>query len=286
MESNWTFCGAWRTASAPVLDVAQSVVLLVARWKSTLVASWLAQICSIIGFSLVMPFLPLYVRDLGVPTERGVLLWSGWLISGAGVTMAFVAPVWGVLADRYGRKLMVMRSMLGGLLVLGAMAYVRNVHELLALRIMQGVRTWPVPAWGGPGATWVPRRRGGLPMGLMQQALFIGNAVGPAIGGVAAEHYGFRIPFLMAAGFLAAGAGLTWFGVHEDFDAEEMSAEGGGVATIRDVLSITGFMTLIGLLFMVHFAGSFIGPILPLYMERLGSHSPATIGYVFSLGAV
>ncbi|MEI6502543.1 MAG: MFS transporter, partial [Armatimonadota bacterium] len=194
--------------------------------------------------------------------------------------------MWGVLADRYGRKLMVMRSMLGGVLVLGLMAYVQNVYQLLGLRILQGILTGTVTASVALVASVVPIRRAGFAMGLMQQALFIGNAVGPLIGGVSADHFGYRIPFLFAAGFLVLGAALTWFGVHEDFDADEMDAEGDGVMTLRDVLTITGFSTLIGLLFMVHFSGAFIGPILPLYLERLGSHSNTTTGFVFALGAV
>jgi MFS transporter, DHA1 family, multidrug resistance protein len=125
----------------------------VAKWKSTLVASWLAQICSIMGFAIVIPFLPFYVRELGVTDEKAVLLWSGWgLSTSVGLTMALVSPLWGLLADRHGRKMMVMRSMFGGVLVLGLMGLVQNVYQLLALRILQGVLTGTVTAPRSPSS--------------------------------------------------------------------------------------------------------------------------------------
>lgn len=234
-----------------------------------------------------MPFLPYFVRDLGVHSDKGVILWSGWLSSGAGLTMAIVAPMWGVLADRHGRKLMVLRSMFGGVLVLGLMGLVHNVYQLLGLRILQGILTGTVSASVALVASVVPERRTGFAMGMMQQALFIGNAIGPLVGGFAADRWGYRVPFEIAAGFLVIGACATWFGVKESFDREDMeTSAGSGAMTIREVLSITGFSTMIGLLFMVHFSGSFVGPILPLYIRQLGAHDNATTGLIFALAAV
>lgn len=233
-----------------------------------------------------MPFLPYFVRDLGVHDEKAILLWSGWLASGAGLAMAIVAPMWGVLADRHGRKLMVMRSMFGGVLVLGLMGLVHNVYQLLGLRILQGILTGTVTASVALVASVVPERRTGFAMGMMQQALFIGNAIGPLVGGFAADRWGYRVPFEIAAGFLLIGACATWFGVRESFDRKELEDVPGGGMTIREVLSITGFSTMIGLLFMVHFSGSFVGPILPLYIRELGAQDNATTGLIFALAAV
>lgn len=238
-----------------------------------------------------MPFLPYFVHDLGVHSEKSVILWSSWLSSGAGLSLAIVAPIWGILADRHGRKLMVMRSMLGGVLVLGLMGLVHNVYQLLGLRILQGILTGTVSASVALVASVVPTRRTGFAMGMMQQAVFLGNAVGPLIGGVAADHFGYRIPFEIAAGFLVIGALFSWFGVHEGFDPEAGEQGGAGSMTISQVLAITGFTTMIGLLFMVNFSGSFVGPILPLYLRQLGdlNHtavSNTTVGFVFSLAAI
>ena len=240
------------------------------------------------GFAAVQPFLPYYVRSLGVHTEAGVLLWSGWLSSGAGIAMAIVAPVWGVLADRHGRKMMVMRSMFGGFLVLALMGLAQNVYQLLALRILQGILTGTVTASVALIASVVPMRRTGIAMGLMQNALFIGGAAGPLIGGVVAEKMGFRLPFEFAAVLVLMGGLLTLFWVHEEFDPDEMENSDDGAMTIRGVLGITGFTTMVGLLFMMQFSGSFVGPILPLYIERIsGLHDPSKLaGEVFALGGL
>jgi MFS transporter, DHA1 family, multidrug resistance protein len=263
----------------------------VARWKSTLVASWLAQICSIIGFGLVGPFLPFFIRELGVHDERAVVLWAGWgLGTSAGLTMAIFAPLWGVLADRHGRKLMVARSMFGGALVLGLMSQVQNVYQLLGLRVFQGMLTGTVSASVALVSSVVPKRHSGFALGLMQSALFVGSSVGPWVGGAIAQQEGYRIPFYFAAGFVFLGGLMTVFIVRENFVPPDRATRPEEAGTLLQVLTLTGFGTMIILLFMVQFAGSFIGPILPLYIEKL-SHLPEgraaeLTGRIFGLGGV
>jgi len=259
------------------------------KWKSTLIASWLAQVCSIMGFAFVMPFLPFYVRELGVTDEKSVLLWSGWLTTSCGITMAIVAPIWGVLADRHGRKLMVARSMIGGMLVITAMGFVQTPQQLLALRILQGILTGTVSASLALVSSAVPERRAGFALGLMQTAIFVGGAIGPWMGGAIAQHYGYRIPFFVAGGTLLIASLLTIFAVHEEF--ERPTANGADSAlTLRDVLGMGGFTTMVTILFFVQLSGSFLGPILPLYIERISGLPPGgaagTAGMIFGVSAI
>jgi DHA1 family multidrug resistance protein-like MFS transporter len=107
-------------------------------WKRNLYVIWVAELVAIAGFSVVMPFLPYYVQELGVTDLEQVEMWSGLLVTGQAVTMAIFAPIWGSLADRYGRKLMVERAMFGGTILLGAMGLVHNVQQLAILRVLQG----------------------------------------------------------------------------------------------------------------------------------------------------
>jgi len=239
---------------------------------------------------MVIPFLPPFVRELGIHDERAVLVWSGWLSTAAGLVMAFVAPVWGILADRHGRKLMVMRSMFGGMLVLGLMAYVQNVHQLLALRMLQGLLTGTVAASVALVGSVVPTHRAGFALGLMQTAMYIGNSLGPGIGGRLAYTYGLRVPFMYASGFLLLAGLFSALGVHEEFDPQEIEEGKQEAGTIRQIFALTGFTTLAGLLFLVMFAGSFVGPILPLYVEKLagmglGGATKIT-GDILALGGV
>ena len=227
------------------------------------------------GFAFVIPFLPFYVRELGITDERAVLLWSGWGMSAsAGFTMALMAPIWGTLADRHGRKIMVMRSMFGGMVVLLLMGFAQNIYQLLALRIMQGALTGTVSASTALVSSIVPERRTGFALGLMQTAVFVGHSLGPWMGGAAAEALGHRVPFFIAAGFLLAGGLLTLFGVHEDYKPPVRDKSSKRSGTVWEVLTLSGFGTMIGLLLMVYFSGSFIGPIMPLYVEKISGLAP------------
>ncbi|UCC76019.1 MAG: MFS transporter, partial [Anaerolineales bacterium] len=114
------------------------------NWRRNLYVIWIAEFVSIVGFSSAMPFLPYYVQDLGVTGPGQVELWSGLLHSMHALTMGIMAPVWGSLADRMGHKVMVERAMFGGALLLGAMAFVSNVQQLLVLRTVQGAVTGTV----------------------------------------------------------------------------------------------------------------------------------------------
>jgi DHA1 family multidrug resistance protein-like MFS transporter len=264
--------------------------LVVSRWRSTLIASWLAQICSTVGFGMAIPFLPPFIRELGIKDESAVLVWAGWLSTAAGFVMAITAPMWGSLADRYGRKLMVMRSMFGSVLVIGAMAYVQDVHQLLALRMLQGLLSGTVAASVALVSSVVPTRRAGFALGLMHTATYIGHSFGPFIGGLMAYNYGLRLPFSGAAIALLVGGVLTAVFVHEDFDPDEMANGNGEACTLVQMVRLRGFVTMAGLLFGVMFAGSFVAPILPLYIEQLSGGDPAgatkLTGYIMGLSGV
>ncbi len=146
-------------------------------WKRNLAVIWVGEFLAISGFSLIIPFLPYYVQELGVRDPRQVALWAGMLTSAHAVAMTVVAPFWGNLADCYGRKLMVERSMFGGAFVLALMGFAQNVYQLLALRFLQGALTGTVVAATTLVASSVPRERIGSSLGLLQMAIYLGTAL-------------------------------------------------------------------------------------------------------------
>jgi DHA1 family multidrug resistance protein-like MFS transporter len=170
------------------------------------------------------------------------------------------------------------------------MAYVHSVNQLLVLRMLQGLLSGTVAASVALVSSVVPTRRAGFALGLMHTATYVGNAVGPGIGGVLAFRYGLRIPFICAGGALLLGGLLTSIFVREDFDPSEMQEDEGNATTLWQMLRLNGFLTMAGLLFAVMFAGSFVGPILPLYIEQLagGTAGAATklTGYILAAGGV
>ena len=241
---------------------------MIAPWKRTFYAAWVAQLLAMLGFAFVFPFLPFYVAQLGIHDKAEISRWTGILLSCAGVSMAIASPLWGILADRYGRKPMVLRSMLGGAVVLGLMAFTTNVHQLLVLRLLQGALTGTVAASIALVASVTPSERAGYALGMMQVAVLAGNAIGPFVGGLTVYHFGFFWAFLAAAGLILAGGLLVKFGTREDFTPTP-TADKGMAASYRTLFALAGFVIPLATLCLVNFAMTAPGTIFPLFVQEL-----------------
>ncbi len=237
------------------------------RWRVTLPVMWVAQLCSIMGFSFVMPFIPFFVRELHVP-ERMVPVWAGITGTAAGLAMSIMGPIWGYVADRYGRRPMVIRAMFGGSVMLALMGLAQNVYHLLVLRTLQGMITGTVPASVAMVSSVVPRNRVGFSLGLMQMAVFTGGSVGPYVGGIVADHWGYRVPFGVTAALLFTGGLLVLFGARERFvpPAPDRARES---APLRVLLRMPVILGLLGVYFIMNLSVSFVMPIFPLFVEEI-----------------
>src|SRR5258708_1631845 len=153
-------------------------------WERT---AWIAsatQLFCLIGFGLGLPFLPMYVQALGVTERAQVAVWSGVISGSAALTMAVLAPVWGVLADRYGRKPMLVRSMIGGAVVVAAMGFVGDVWQLLAVRLGQGAVTGSQAASPALVAAAPAANQLWFALGLGSAAVLARNSIGTrGVGG-------------------------------------------------------------------------------------------------------
>src|SRR4030088_115953 len=197
-----------RSVAPPRRDIGRALrawLPVLETWEKT---AWIAsatQLFTLIGFGLGLPFLPMYVQSLGVTERAQVAIWSGVISGSAALTMAVLAPVWGVLADRYGRKPMLVRSMRGGAVVIAAMGFVGDVWQLLAVRLVQGGVTGSQAAAAALVAAATPAHQVGFALGLVGTAVQIGNTVGPAIGGAPLGRLGFRGSFLLGGILLLIG---------------------------------------------------------------------------------
>jgi DHA1 family multidrug resistance protein-like MFS transporter len=241
-------------------------------WKRNLYVIWVAELVAIAGFAVIFPFLPFYIQELGITDPQEVKLWSGLVFAAQAVTMAIFAPIWGSLADRYGRKLMVQRAMFGGAVVIGAMGFVQNVQQLVFLRLIQGMLTGTVPAATTLVASSAPRDRSGYALGLLQMAVWTGASVGPLVGGVLADTWGYRIAFLVTGSMLFL-AGLTvWRFVEEDFTPptrDESDPDSGFWYGIKLVVQDRSLLSLFAIRAIVRMATRLMGPILPLFIQSL-----------------
>jgi DHA1 family multidrug resistance protein-like MFS transporter len=241
-------------------------------WKRNLYVIWVAELVAISGFAVVFPFLPYYVQDLGITDLHEVELWSGLLFAAQAVTMAIFAPIWGSVADRYGRKLMVQRAMFGGAFVLAAMGFVQNVQQLAILRLIQGMLTGTVPAATTLVASSTPRERSGYALGLLQTAVWTGASIGPLLGGLVADTWGYRAAFWVT-GLLLFVAGLTvWRFVQEDFTPptrQKDDPEDGFWHGLKLVVQSKGLRSLFSVRILVRLGVRTLGPILPLFVQSL-----------------
>jgi len=176
-------------------------------WRRNLAALWLAEFTAIFGFSFAFPFLPLFLhRDLRIPSGPELAFWTGIAASATGFALAITSPIWGMLADRYGRKAMLVRAMIGGGLSVGLIGFVRNTVELTTLRVVQGATSGTVAAATALVAAETPPAHIGWALGILSSAISLGGAIGPAAGGVAANVTGLRAAFIAGGVLLLVAA--------------------------------------------------------------------------------
>ena len=239
-------------------------------WRSTLFVMFVAQLFSIVGFSFVLPFIPFYIREIGVTDEKLVPVWAGVLGAAGSLTMTVFSPIWGWLSDRYGRKPMVERAMFAGAVLTAAMGMVGNVYQLLILRLLSGAFTGTISASISLVSSVLPGAKLGFGLGLMQVAVFAGMSLGPWTGGMIADAAGYRWTFIAGGLLLLVGGLLVLVGAQEKFtrpSAASLKRSGG----MRTLLAFPGFVSMMAVFFLFHFSIQLAIPILPLFIEEVGN---------------
>jgi len=238
------------------------------------------------GMSMFLPFLPLYLRQLGV-TEPGTLeMMSGLLFAAPFFAATIATPVWGFLGDRHGRKLMVVRASLGLTIAVALMGFATTVPQLFFLRLLQGAVSGFVAAAIALMATSAPRDRMGYALGTLQTAIPSGTILGPLVGGLLADQIGARHVFFVTAGMTLTGAIVVMLLVREG--ARSRSTEGFGriLENYHLVFGDLQLRTLFLILFACQFALMSLVPVMALFVESLGAHGrllATTTGAVFAV---
>ena len=188
-------------------------------WQRNLYILTFVQFVSAIGMSSVFTFLPLYAEELGSSSGIPIEYLTGLVFSAQAFTMMLAAPVWGALADRHGRKMMVLRATFGSAAMILLMAFVQNAEQLVLLRALQGALTGVLAALTALVAASVPRDRAGYALGILQVGLWGGISIGPLVGGFIADQFGFSASFLVTATLLVLAGIMVIIGVEEHFEA-------------------------------------------------------------------
>ncbi|MBI4397081.1 MAG: MFS transporter [Elusimicrobia bacterium] len=246
-------------------------------WKKSLAALWAVQFLAMVGMSQFLPFLPLYVQSLGVKEEARAASWGGFLVGISFLCSGLMAPVWGNLADRWGRRRMVLRAMAGSGAALCLMAFARNVYDLLFLRIAQGVLGGFISATIALALTLVPETHFGYTTGSIQAAVTAGIIVGPVIGGVLADALGFRPLLLFSSALVGMGVLVVFLFVPEDEASTKGSGSPGLWENIRFVLGNKALLVTSAVQFLVQCAMMSVHPVLALVVKSYGT-PPGQLG--------
>ena len=238
------------------------------------------------AFSFILPFVPLYVQVLGVADVTEAAQWAAWISAASALSMVVAQPIWGVIADRYGRKPMLLRSMVGGAIVIGLMGFAQTPLQLLGLRFLQGAVTGVVAAATALVSSATPKHRLGLILGLMQVAMFVGTSVGPLIGGLIADNIGFRYTFYAAAGLLVMAGVVALLFVNERFvPPVRVASSGGMLAGSRALIGLSMFPAVVVVIYLIQAGQVVVSPVLPLYIAHLtGTANAATVAGIVLAG--
>ena len=240
-------------------------------WQRNVFAIATASFVGFTGFTLVMPFLPLYLQQLGVSDVGEVAMWSGVSLGVTPAMTALLAPAWGRVSDRFGRKIMVERSLVSFILLMAGMAYATRAWHIFALRAVQGL----FAGYGGIALTMAadsaPRDRTAYAIGTVQTAQRLGPALGPIIGGVVAQMVGLRRAFLVTAVFYVVALLIVFFMYDERLGRHDEPARGRQPVRFRSVLAFENFVLLMAVVFGLQIVDRSYGPILPLYVAELGT---------------
>jgi DHA1 family multidrug resistance protein-like MFS transporter len=262
-------------------------------WRRNLWVLWVGETLTILGFSMCYPFLPFFLADLGAESFDSQAWWTGALTASSAGFMAVAAPFWGMAADRWGRKPMVVRAMLCGAVTTGLMGLVVAPWQLLVLFILDGALSGTIAAAMTLVAIATPRERLGYALGLLQTAVFVGFSVGPMVGGVLADAIGYRPVFGVGSLMLFVAAALVLILTHETFerparDADNADRNAAGVPLLA-ILLAGAMPAAVGATFALRATTGAVQPILPLFVEELagaGTRVATLTGLTFGVSGI
>ncbi|MCG8157914.1 multidrug efflux MFS transporter [Brenneria goodwinii] len=242
-------------------------------WKLNLFSAWLGCFFTGLAMSQILPFLPLYIEQLGVHSHESLSLWSGVIFSSSFLVSAIVAPLWGSLADRKGRKLMLLRAALGMSIVMALQGFATNVWQLFFLRSMMGLTSGFIPNAMALIASQVPREKSGWALGTLSTGQISGVILGPLLGGFMADYIGLRIVFFVTGGMLFTSFLITLFAIKESVvkvsKADRLSGKAVFTTLPYPMLIVGLFITTM----MIQLANGSINPILTLFIRDLAPDS-------------
>lgn len=243
-------------------------------WKKNLYVLWIAQFIAMLAMSACLPFLPLYVRMLGVLDLKEAQQWSGLIIAAPFLFSVITAPIWGALGDKYGRKLMIVRAIIGLAVAMALMGFAQTVWQLMLLRMFQGAVSGFIASTLAFVSSTTPPNRSGYAIGILQSTISAGNIVGALVGGVLSDVIGMRNVFFFVGGMCLVSSAIVIAFVKEERNPATDEGEKQTKSVLANLRLAWDTPTLRNILLLIIAAQSaivFVSPVMPFYLEYLGA---------------
>ncbi|MGC1023461.1 multidrug efflux MFS transporter [Pantoea agglomerans] len=253
-------------------------------WKINLISVWFGCFFTGLAISQIIPFLPLYLEQLGITGGESLSLWSGLTFSITFVVSAAVAPLWGSLADRKGRKLMLLRAAFGMGVVILLQAFVTEAWQLLLLRALMGLTSGYIPNAMALVAAQVPRERSGWALSCVSTGQIGGVILGPMLGGLLADWVGLRTVFIVTAALLMVSFLVTLFLIKETgYTPVSKKEKLSGREVFRSLDNPKLMLCLFFTTMVIQMCNGSVNPILTLFVREL---APTAENIAFLSGVI
>ncbi|MDQ6421836.1 MFS transporter [Paenibacillus sp. LHD-117] len=242
------------------------------QWKKNLIVLWFGQFLVMAGMTMIIPFLTLYLQfELGLSDPHEIGVWAGVIFAGNFVTSFIFQPIWGKLADRYGRKMMLLRSGFGMAVVMVLMGFATSPWHLLLLRMLNGTISGFNPASIALISATTPKVRMGFAMGSIQSGAIAGTILGPLIGGLLADAVGYRPIFYLTGALLFVASLLALLIVKESFDFTKAATrvQASVIDGLKRISRIPQLMAIFCVTLLIQFANMSPMTLIPLYVQEL-----------------
>ncbi|GKT04136.1 MFS transporter [Furfurilactobacillus entadae] len=240
-----------------------------AQWQKDMSALWVGNFVTGAGASMSLPFLPLFISQMGHFPKWELTLYAGLAFSVTFLSQAIVSPLWGRLADRTGRKPMLMRAAIGMMITATLTGFSPNVWVLIGLRLIQGAFSGYINNAYALIASEVPMEQSGKTMGTLTTGAVGGQLIGPIIGGLIAEVAGYRIPFFIFGFLMFIASLVTYFYVKEDFTPVAKTDKAGQESAFAHIAHPRIVWAMIGSSMLIQAATTSINPIISLFVKEL-----------------
>jgi MFS family permease len=245
------------------------------NWKANLIVLWFGQFMVMAGMTMIIPFMPYYIQEMGVTGTKAITTWAGLIFAGNFVTALLFQPLWGNLADRYGRKMMILRSGFGMAIIMLLMGFAQSPLQILVLRLINGTISGYNPAATSLVAANTPKEKLGFAMGVLQSGTVAGTILGPLIGGSLSVVVGYRPIFYITSSLLALGALLAMQFVKEHFDRDKAKAQPkqSVLQNWQTLWPRKNLQSLFTVTFLIQFALFSTMPLMPVFVQKLHGHT-------------